>query len=76
MTLSVCLGHNCSVEEKSEFKRGEDVSEEVEKFCFVKFESIFQHIVIVQSFDTVSPQRQMLKNPCMKFLLRYAICAI
>ena len=28
-----CLGHNCSVEEKLEFKRGEDVLEEVEKFC-------------------------------------------
>ena len=30
-----CLGHNCSVEEKLEFKRGEDVSEEVEKFCYM-----------------------------------------
>ena len=28
-----CLGHNYSVEEKLEFKRGEDVLEEVEKFC-------------------------------------------
>ena len=28
-----CLGHICSVEEKLEFKRGEDVLEEVEKFC-------------------------------------------
>ena len=27
-----CLSHNCSVEEKLEFKRGEDVLEEVEKF--------------------------------------------
>ena len=25
-----CLGHNCSVEEKLEFKKGEDVLEEVE----------------------------------------------
>ena len=35
--MSVCrtyLGHNCSVE-KLEFKRGEDVLEEVEKFCYL-----------------------------------------
>ena len=30
-----CLGHNCSVEEKLEFKRGEDVLEKVEKFCYL-----------------------------------------
>ena len=30
-----CLGHNCTVEEKLEFKRGEDVLEEVEKFCYL-----------------------------------------
>ena len=30
-----CLVHNCSVEEKIEFKRGEDVLEEVEKFCYL-----------------------------------------
>ena len=30
-----CLGHNCSIEEKLEFKRFEDVLEEVEKFCYV-----------------------------------------
>ena len=30
-----CLGHNCSIEEKLEFKRGEDVIEEVEKFCYL-----------------------------------------
>ena len=30
-----CLGHNCSVEEKVEFKRGEDVLEEVERFCYL-----------------------------------------
>ena len=30
-----CLGHNCSVEEKLGFKRGEDVLEEVEKFCYL-----------------------------------------
>ena len=30
-----CLGHNCSVEEKLEFKRGEDVLEEVEKSCYL-----------------------------------------
>ena len=29
-----CLGHNCSVE-KLEFKRGEYVLEEVEKFCYL-----------------------------------------
>ena len=29
-----CLGHNCSVEEKLEFKRAEDVLETVEKFCY------------------------------------------
>ena len=29
-----CLGHNCSVEEKLKFKRGQDVLEEVEKFCY------------------------------------------
>ena len=28
-----CPGHNCSVEEKLKFKRGEDVLEEKEKFC-------------------------------------------
>ena len=28
-----CLDHNCSVEEKLEFKRGEDVLEEEERFC-------------------------------------------
>ena len=30
-----CLGHNCLVEEKLEFKRGEDVLEEVEGFCYL-----------------------------------------
>ena len=30
-----CLGHNCSVEEKLEFKRGEDVLEEVENLCYL-----------------------------------------
>ena len=30
-----CLGHNCSVEEKLEFERGEDVLEGVEKFSFL-----------------------------------------
>ena len=29
----ICLGHNCSIEAKLEFKRGEDVLEEEEKFC-------------------------------------------
>ena len=29
-----CLGHNCS-EEKLEFKRGEDVLEVVEMFCYL-----------------------------------------
>ena len=29
----LCLGHNCPVEEKLEFKRGEDVLEEMQKFC-------------------------------------------
>ena len=29
-----CLGCTCSVEEKLEFKRSEDVLEEVEKFCY------------------------------------------
>ena len=28
-----CFGHNCSVEEKLEFKRCEDVLEVVDKFC-------------------------------------------
>ena len=32
--MSGCLGHNCSVE-KLEFKRGENVLEEVEKFCYL-----------------------------------------
>ena len=31
----LCLGHNCSVEEKLECKRGKDVLEEVEKFCYL-----------------------------------------
>ena len=30
-----CPGHNCSVEEKLEFKGGEDVSEEMENFCYL-----------------------------------------
>ena len=30
-----CLGHNCSTEEKLEFKRGEDVLERVENFCYL-----------------------------------------
>ena len=30
-----CLGHNCSVEEMLGFKRGEDVLEKVEKFCYL-----------------------------------------
>ena len=30
-----CLGHNCSVEEKVEFKRSKNVLEEVEKFCYL-----------------------------------------
>ena len=30
-----CLGHNCSVGEKLEFKTGEDVLEETEKFCYL-----------------------------------------
>ena len=30
-----CLGPNCTVEEKLEFKRGEDMLEEVEKFCYL-----------------------------------------
>ena len=30
-----CLGHNCSVEEKLEFKKGEVVLEEVEKSCYL-----------------------------------------
>ena len=28
-----CLGHKCSVEERLEFKRCEDVLQEVEKLC-------------------------------------------
>ena len=30
-----CLGHNCSVEEKLQFKRSEDVFEEVQKFRYL-----------------------------------------
>ena len=30
-----CLGHDCSVEEKLEFKRGEDVLDEVAKCCYL-----------------------------------------
>ena len=30
-----CLGHNCSAEEKLEFKRSEDILEEVKKFCYL-----------------------------------------
>ena len=30
-----CLGYNCMVEETLEFKRGEDVLEEVEKFFYL-----------------------------------------
>ena len=31
----MCLGHNCSVKEKVEFEKGEDVLEEMEKFCYL-----------------------------------------
>ena len=34
MSLSVEHGHNCSVE-KLEFKRGKDILEKVEKFCYL-----------------------------------------
>ena len=30
-----CLGHNCSIEEKLEFKRGDDVFKEVEKLFYL-----------------------------------------
>ena len=30
-----CLGDNCSVELKLEFKKGEDVLEEMQKFCYL-----------------------------------------
>ena len=30
-----CLGHNCSVEGKSGFKKSENVLEEVKKFCYL-----------------------------------------
>ena len=30
---SMCLRQKCSIKEKFKFKRGEDVSEEVEEFC-------------------------------------------
>ena len=30
-----CLGYNCSVRKKLEFKRGEDVLEEVKRFCYL-----------------------------------------
>ena len=46
---------------------------------WVKFELIFQHILIVQSFDAMNSRRQALKNPCtyhMKFLLGDAICSV
>ena len=32
---TACLGHSCSVEEKLEFKRDEDVLQEVGKFCYL-----------------------------------------
>ena len=45
-----------------------------------EFKSIFQHIVIVYKFDTVTPDGQMLKkNTCrchMESSLRDAICTI
>ena len=31
----LCLGHNCSVEENLQFERGENVLEEVERFCYL-----------------------------------------
>ena len=30
-----CIGHNCSVKEKLEFKRREDILEKLEKFCYL-----------------------------------------
>ena len=35
LVCRTCLGNNCSVEEKLEFKRGEDVLEEMERFCYL-----------------------------------------
>ena len=35
LVCRTCLRHNCSVVEKLEFKTGEDVLEEVEKFCYL-----------------------------------------
>ena len=29
------LGHNCSVEENFKFKKGKDVFQKVEKFCYL-----------------------------------------
>ena len=31
----LCLGHKCSIKEKVEFIRGDDVLEEVGKFCYL-----------------------------------------
>ena len=45
----------------------------------IKFKSVFRQIMIVQSFETISSQRQMLKNICryhMNSLLRDTICTI
>ena len=33
--MSLVLGHNCSVEEKLECKKGEDVLGEVENVCYL-----------------------------------------
>ena len=30
-----CFVHNCAIKENLEFTRGEDVLEEVEKFCYL-----------------------------------------
>ena len=33
LVCRTCLDHNCTIEEKLEFKRGKNVLEEVDKFC-------------------------------------------
>ena len=35
MFCRTCLGQNCLVREKLEFKKGEDVLQEGEKFCYL-----------------------------------------
>ena len=52
-----CLGHNCSVEEKLKFKRGEDLLERVETFCYLGEVGIYGYV-----WDDLDQNFQIFNN--------------